>query len=331
MTKPSKHNKQTDVFAPPEGDLGLAAEPGNTASTPRDSKSPPASSPGAEPASIFPLIDQPLAPEIKLGIADDAYHADKRFVSSSGVKQAMRSAASWRAFLERKNEPTDAMKFGTLAHLAILEPERFKKQVVTLPDFGNMRTNAAKEARAEYLAQLPPGCIFGTAEEMSDLNGMVEAILAHEDAVMILKRCTPEVSGYYVDKATGLWCKVRADILDLERTEFLFDLKTTKNSRRERFASDIWDFKYNVQLYMYAHGVKAITGKMPEHCGFIAVEKTAPFEVEVFLADENMMRRGREGYELGMRTIEKAVRTRSFPRRSAGMVEIALPGYTDFQ
>lgn len=61
----------------------------------------------------------------------------------------------WRT--EHPRPETPALRLGTAIHCAILEPERFKADYISEPDFGDLRTNAAKAKRAAWLAKLAPG------------------------------------------------------------------------------------------------------------------------------------------------------------------------------
>lgn len=290
----------------------------------------------------IPYIIPPDTPREKhtyivRGMNEVDYHAHVGTVSSTGIRRAMRSA---RTFLEPPEvEDNTALRFGRLAHKALLEPEEYNQTLVVMPEFigytkdGKLsaQSGEAREKKARWLAEQHPHAMIGTQEEIDDIRRMVDAILEHDDARMILEASEMEVSGFFRDPRTGLWVRTRKDLWDVEKGLFLFDFKTAANSRAERFARAIWDHKYNVQLFTYAIGAHVIMGKVPEHVGFIVIEKKRPFEVEVLVAREKMMIRAKQAYEMAMDRIAEGVRTGIWPRRSRSMRDIDLPGYTDYE
>lgn len=64
----------------------------------------------------------------------------------------------WRVDNPRPDTP--ALTRGRAIHCAVLEPERWASEYRRQPDFGDLRTNRGKAARAEWLAELAgDGCI----------------------------------------------------------------------------------------------------------------------------------------------------------------------------
>src|SRR4051812_44964464 len=71
-------------------------------------------------------------------ITNDQYHADKTAIGSSALKHMLKSPARFysRHFLgvKDKDEPSKQMQLGTMIHTALLEPERFTKNFVIMPE-----------------------------------------------------------------------------------------------------------------------------------------------------------------------------------------------------
>jgi hypothetical protein len=80
------------------------------------------------------------------------YHSDPA-ISASHLKAVMQSPYHyWSRFLDPKRptvEPSSAMRLGSLAHCAVLEPDELSKRYAIAPD---RRSNAGKAAAAEMSA-----------------------------------------------------------------------------------------------------------------------------------------------------------------------------------
>ena len=82
--------------------------------------------------------------------SNEDYHRNSA-ISSSQAKRALTSMQLFKdhqdGLIER--EETDAMRFGTAEHAAVLEPELFKSQYIVKPEGIDMRTKEGKAWRAE--------------------------------------------------------------------------------------------------------------------------------------------------------------------------------------
>jgi len=266
---------------------------------------------------------------------DDAYHSDKSAVSASSLSKILRSPATFKeTFWGPPRPASDALKLGRLVHMALLEPSRFVESYVVMPVFEGFtkdgrlsnQSGEAKAKKASWFASLPPGTTVVTEEERDVIEGIANSVMAHRDAKDILTGGKTEVSGYYVDQDSGIRCKIRPDFIHFG-IHAEVDLKTTQDCSRYAFSRSIMNYNYHFQRAMYAEGIKAITGKYPEHSVFIAVEKEPPFEVAVYRADIGMMDYGREQYKQALRTLRTCIDTMTWPGIQATMEDIALPAY----
>jgi hypothetical protein len=73
------------------------------------------------------LIDLTLKPHWKENLDNETYHADKSAVGSSSLRKILKSPLSFYSdfFLSTPQEKTDAMRFGELVHVAVLEGSKF--------------------------------------------------------------------------------------------------------------------------------------------------------------------------------------------------------------
>jgi hypothetical protein len=73
-------------------------------------------------------------------MSNEAYHSGLG-LSSTGVKELVKSAAHYQAYLNAKREPTAEMIRGTVIHAMILEPESFDAQFAV----GDFKIRRGKE------------------------------------------------------------------------------------------------------------------------------------------------------------------------------------------
>ena len=132
------------------------------------------------------------------------YHADKNAVNSSSLKKMVKSPLAFHnAFYGEPEEPTDAMKMGTLAHLAILQGELFRKKYVVMPEFESRTadgkpsesksTKYYKDQVNEWTKSLDKDAIVVTPQERDDLFRMIDSIISNEMAFKLLSDGSPEI------------------------------------------------------------------------------------------------------------------------------------------
>ena len=77
-----------------------------------------------------------ILPTFTPGLYDigiEEYLAERDHISSSGLKRLLLSPLHLQRYLLRQHESTPQLDFGTAAHCALLEPERFAREYVALP------------------------------------------------------------------------------------------------------------------------------------------------------------------------------------------------------
>lgn len=276
-------------------------------------------------------VDAIFAPEDYVAhwddsVPDEQYHADKTAVNYSSLKKMDKSPKAFYAsyFLGKNEEPTEAMKFGTLAHMAILQGSKFKDAYVVMPEFMGLtldgkpsaQSKDAKQKRAAWLADQPPETIITTIEDRDRLFSMIDSILSHRQAHDLLKNGKPEIAGYWRDPETGLRCRMKLDFLPFN-VSALLDLKTTQDSLWEEFRRSVESLRYDIQIAMYSEGVKQITGIEPEHKMWMAVESKMPFEVACYEVPPQYEATGKFDLRNCLRQIAECAKAKQWPQRQA--------------
>ena len=224
-----------------------------------------------------------------------------------------KSPAHYKYAVENPEEPTPALLFGTAAHMAILEPERFKAEYTVMPKI-DRRTKAGKE---EYERLMNSGKSFVSEDEMNDITEMKKAIMANELAARLLEG-EHEVSIQWKDPETGEECKCRPDVIG---ETLIVDYKTTASCENGEFERSAKKYGYQLQAAMYREGLLQTRFKNYGFA-FIAQEKKAPYAVRVYMCDEGWIDDGAVVYRELINLYHKCKTENNWP----GYEEVTLYG-----
>ncbi len=177
--------------------------------------------------------------------------------------------------------PSYAMKQGTGFHWAALEPERFKKEVVT--DLETSKNSKVYKAWAEEQAHN----LILSAKDIKNIRAMVSKMLSKSTALQYLQAGWAERSLLWLEPEYGIWCKGRIDFLSSSPVA-LIDLKKTQVATRWAFEGSIRRYDYYHQVAHYERGfcrVMNIDWRKQPAWIWIASEIDPPNECNVFKAD----------------------------------------------
>lgn len=272
------------------------------------------------------------------GFTNEDHHFSYEAISSSGLKDLLISPYTYlRNTIDRQNgigkKPSRSMKFGTIAHMMILEPELFRKKFQIMPNFGDQRKKENQlEKELWELSLDKDAVVFKDNDEFDDFVGVIEAIASHQKCKNLFKEGVSERSGFYKDPVTGLLCRIRPDFISTREDLNLFlDLKTAKSSAYRKFQADAWTFRYDLQIAMYREGFKEINGYYPDNCLWVVVENKKPYEVAVYEIDFKLIEVSTEWYRFGLDRLSKCIKTMNFPQRQTVIEKMGLPDYALFE
>lgn len=143
---------------------------------------------------------------------------------------------------------------------------------------------------------------------------MVVSVRSHAGAERLLASGLAEMSGFWIDRETGIECKCRPDFLSMagETVTGIVDVKTCCDASADGFARAIATLGYDVQAAFYQDGLKAVTGRtIPFY--FIAVEKEAPFAVAAYKASDEVIEVGRAKYRGALKLLQWCRTNGSWP------------------
>jgi hypothetical protein len=121
---------------------------------------------------------------------------------------------------------TEAMRIGRATHLAVLEPERYHREIVIWTG-GTRRGKKWDQFRAEH-----EGMLILKEQDHEQAMRLSKAVRNDTHAARLLSGGSSEVSRVWCDPRTRLKCKAR---VDYEAEGRIVDLKTTRNVRPRDF------------------------------------------------------------------------------------------------
>lgn len=261
-------------------------------------------------------------------------------VSASGLKLLARSPWHYRHRVE--SEPTRPMLRGTLAHCAVLEPDAMAARYVVLPSDAPRRPSrtqwAAKNPSQESRDAMAwwtkfqedsAGRELVSFEDYALCQQQLEAVNQCKELSDLLRSGDGEVSIFWIDKATGIYCKARPDwipsVVD-GRVEPL-DLKTCADESPSAFGRAAARLRYDLQAAHYVAGIEQVMRVKVSNFVFGAVTSKAPIlAVPYVLTDEVRDQGVEERHEL-MDRLAWCMRENQWPAYGSGFQLLDFPAY----
>lgn len=217
-------------------------------------------------------------------------------ISRSELFKMSETPEKFKYFQENPQPQTPTLAFGSFLHKLVLEPETLWDEFCVLPNV-DRRTKSGKQAFEAFVIENADKTIM-TEYEASTAKEMAEAINKNPISRRLLQG-EHEKPLFWTDEATGEECKCRVDCLaKLDDTYIVVDVKTTDNASNASFMRSAMKYGYHFQAGMYLEGVRRALGIPMEKLMFvfIAVEKQAPYAVNILQADELFIQRGQDLY-----------------------------------
>jgi hypothetical protein len=181
-----------------------------------------------------------LLPGIYFNLEDEVYHSDKAF-SHSGMRKILTHPYDyWHSSplnSKRSFKVTEAMQFGKMCHMYLLQPEKFF-DVYSVPGMG-YSPNRKLISRAD----------FAKIEEATEM------LRKNEEINNYFQNGFAEVSIFWICPRTGIRLRMRVDYL---RTFGIIDLKRNKDIEDDPLGWAIESHGYDMQDELYKQGLKEI-------------------------------------------------------------------------
>lgn len=224
------------------------------------------------------------------GMTDREYHAMPG-VSSSALAALRHITPAKFRYSKRKHE-TDAQRFGTAVHLAMLQPDLFRDRYVRV-DCERIDSDIWQTT----LASTPPTQTLLKAVEYDKVLAVADH-MAYWPCSHFLKDIKPnniEKVRVWRDSDTGILCKSRDDFED-EEERLLGDLKTTSANVEDVIAikREIKTYGYHARLSHYDEGIRQVSGWNPKPPIILFVEKEYPYQAKRYQLHPQDIEDGRQ-------------------------------------
>lgn len=260
--------------------------------------------------------------QIITNLSASEYHADSSTISKHGLDKIAQAPALYMWSLQsKKTEKSAALRWGTLVHLAVLEPQKLTEETIVLDC--DRRT---KEGKAAFAEASQSGKEIISSEEFSELTEIRASLYRNRACAELLTgEIGVEHSVFWKDSETGVSCRARPDGI---RTDgIVFDLKTTSGrATMESFQKECVNYRYAVQAAFYLDGLRAAGAEVNSFV-FLVVEKDAPYLCSAFVADDEFIDIGRKLYRQDLKTFAECLDSGIWPAYSGQVQSLSLPNW----
>jgi PDDEXK-like domain of unknown function (DUF3799) len=271
----------------------------------------------------------------------EVYHSagicDGTAVSSSDLRTCWSKSPAhmFSKWAENPNrvEPstTNSMLVGGCAHFLLLGEKDFRLKYVTPPEkypdrkTGELKawSNNAIFCKAWNAEQRALGRVIVTDKILDNIVAMSKTLAREpliEDGIM---RGHVETSGFFKDKATDLWIKVRPDVVPITETDFV-DLKTCAEVVTPALMSSIRTYGYHQQGALVWEACETF-GQPFTSFMLIFAETTNPWCVRTVPLPQHDISLGRQQNRWAMQKIRACIESGHWPGPGEGeLVEFGL-------
>ena len=197
---------------------------------------------------------------VRQNISDYVYHQSPGY-GSTAIREACKSMAHFKLYLEADREPTPDMILGQAIHTLTLEPDLFFDRFVIAPeDLTPGNNNAWKAWKAAQSKTII------TRAQMKVVGQTSESVMTRAHSFFSGGQAE---KSYWRRDPSGLILKAR---IDYEKGDLGIDLKSTKAENKHKFMNTIkYDYAIQDALYRLVTGLADLV--------FIGVCKTPPHAI----------------------------------------------------
>jgi hypothetical protein len=242
-------------------------------------------------------------------VSNDDYHAAPGISSTFLIDCAEYSVAHAKAWKENPQPASKAMQFGTLVHMAILEPDLLNQYYRVVPST-DMRTKEGKAC--VELARLE-GVIAITQETLDKTKAIRQSLLSTQTGRSLFDGGYAEQSFFGTDPTTELLVKAKADYIN-PKYKLLLDIKKTSDGRLWNIKKSIYDYGYRIQAAFYPDVINlAMKQELVTDVIWVFIEESYPHGVRFIEVKKEWREIGAELYKNALQKYNQAIETGVFP------------------
>lgn len=261
-------------------------------------------------------------------------------MSQSALKELARSPWHYANRVDVKE--TRAMLNGSLVHCARLEPEALAQRYVVVPSDAPKRPTPAQWAakKSNESSQIAKDWWNAFGEQVAG-RSIVEGddyaitqlqLAALERDPLIVENMSAgnsEVSVFWIDPDTGVYCKARPDyVRSFDDGDVLTDLKSTVDESPSGFGRSAKRMRYDLQQAHYTDGWRIATGHKIKAFCFAAVTSKRPVLAKPYLLPEEFVQRGEDERRELLAVYASCRATDTWPDYGSGYIVADVNLYT---
>lgn len=254
-------------------------------------------------------------------VSNELYHAGPG-ISSTSLKNILRSPAHYKY---SENVTTPAMKFGTMIHESILEPDIFSSKYIVMPKF-DRRTKAGKAEYAEFI-EANKNKTPATQDELNEINSIKQSFINNKYCRNLLKTSTNELAAYTYDDDTGLLIKAKADILHHGSIYAIADIKSCDDARPSNVSKTISKYRYDLSAAFYMDIFSKVLGQDISSFIWAFVEKKKPYGIRTYLVNNEVYEHGKTLYKGALNLLNTCIENDSWQAYDEALEDIQLPAW----
>ena len=235
-----------------------------------------------------------MTPGLYDSIPESQYHQDTDSLSASGAKVLLG---------KRPPAPdSEALAFGRLVHIILLEPHRLDEYVDLDPDIIGLKKDGTKAdnprnttawREAVFSAQ-QSGLTIIDSGQLAHAQAVAAAVEKHPEASRILAQATGHEVSAYAEHPSGALVRARFDLIG---PGFIGDIKTARDADPETFGKVVQALGYHISAANYADIARA-NGLTVDRFDLICVKKEptpgGDYRVSVIEIHPDAIDKGRE-------------------------------------
>jgi hypothetical protein len=211
---------------------------------------------------------------------------NKRPLSFSSIKEFEKSPAHYVQYVNSKREPSDAMKFGSLVHALILEPDTVSSRFFAMPDVDRRTSDGkSKWKEAEEMAE---GKETVTSAQWNNAHSMIHVMNQSDEFNSVISKLKHKERRFEYE-LSGL---PFTGYIDGEADDFFLEIKTIDDASYSNVQRRFSELKYHWQAGLYSE----VTGKK---CMYLIIQTGSVFDFGFLVPDQEFI-------EIGKYCIKKA-------------------------
>ena len=258
-------------------------------------------------------------------------------------------------YIDCADEKTESMDFGTVCHMAILEPEKFAQNYVSLPPVTD--TNDYSLTQLKEIAKGLELTVSGTKkdlcarirerypletqlDELSEqiasegkqvlspsLTAKIDAIktkvFKHQQLGKFIEIAEKEKSGHYQDPKTGIVINFVADAFcKIGDVGLVLDFKFTKDWSPKWFERSNFEEGRHIQAAAYCRALTELENWAFDRFVFVAIEPVAPHRMRLYEVDHAMLEAGEAELDYYLAEYKRRWETQDWsPRGDDGLIQ----------